>query len=249
VKNLTKILGLVIIITLLPVSIWADSKISALPTKASPTTGDYTVIYNAADPTQSYKVGLGTIPAMAGVSSTAAGLTYAPGTGVISMTANYAIPHYVIFTTGGTTNRTVTFPDQNCAPLYLGGALSTPASGTLTNCTGGTQSLRIPHTFALLDAVDARTFPGIFISLPTGQTAKLASCSYKISGGTSVGAKLTKNGSDATGFTGISVTPTAASTTPTAVTLADGDFIALVTSSPTGSPLNLSFSIFVEYTK
>lgn len=110
-------------------------------------------------------------------------------------------------------------------------------------------SLRVPHTFTLMDAVDARTFPGFFISLPTGQTARLVSCRYVISGGTSVAAKLTRNGADVTGFTGISVTSTAASTTPTPVMLSDNDYITLVTDSPSGSPVNLSLSVMVEYMK
>src|SRR3990167_4434577 len=37
---------------------------------------------------------------------------------------------------GPTVARTYTFPDQDAAPLYDGGALGTPSSGTLTNATG-----------------------------------------------------------------------------------------------------------------
>jgi hypothetical protein len=101
----------------------------------------------------------------------------------------------------------------------------------------------------MLDAVDGRTFPGFTVSLPVGQTAKLVKCTYRLGSGTSIGAKLTINGSDATGFTGLTVATNPASVVPADVILADGDYIALVTDTPTGTPKDLSFTIFVEYTK
>jgi hypothetical protein len=128
------------------------------------------------------------------------------------------------------------------------GAVSAAAAGTDYVAPGGT-TIRIPHSWTMLDAVDGRTFPGFTVSLPAGQTAKLVKCAYRLGSGTSVGAKLTKNGSDITGFTGISVTTTPASTEPVDVDLADGDYIALVTDIPTGTPIDLSFTLFVEYTK
>ncbi len=88
----------------------------------------------------------------------------------------------------------------------------------------------------------------MFIGLASGETAKLAACKYIVNSGTSVTAKLQINGSDATGFTAISVTTTAASTDPTDIVLSGGDKLALIVTAVSGSPKNLTFTIFVEYT-
>lgn len=128
------------------------------------------------------------------------------------------------------------------------GTVSAAVAGTDYVAPGGT-TIRLPHAWTMLDGVDARTFPGFRVSLPSGQSAKLVACKYQISSGTSVAAQINVNGSAATGFTGISVTTTPGTTDPADVTLADDDLIELVTSSPTGTPLNLSFTVFIEYTK
>jgi hypothetical protein len=86
-----------------------------------------------------------------------------------------------------------------------------------------------------------------FIHVATGRTVKLVAARYVIHSGTSVTAKLQRNGADITGFTALSVTTTAATTTPTAVTLADGDMIALVVTAVNTSPQNMSVSIFLEH--
>jgi hypothetical protein len=87
----------------------------------------------------------------------------------------------------------------------------------------------------------------MFISIPDGQIAKLAACRYVINSGTSVTIKLQKNGSDITGFTSISVTTTANTTNPSDIDLASGDKIVPIVTEVSGSPKNLSFTIFVEY--
>jgi hypothetical protein len=86
----------------------------------------------------------------------------------------------------------------------------------------------------------------IFVSVASGQTFKLAACRYRINSGTSATVKLQRNGSDITGFTGISVTTTAATTDPADVTLGDGDMIQLVVTAIAGSPQNMSFSLVFE---
>jgi hypothetical protein len=125
------------------------------------------------------------------------------------------------------------------------------SSGALSQASAKT--IRIPHTWTISGAIavpsgDTDFINPMFVSLPSGQTANLAGCKYLINSGTSVTAKLQKNGTDATGFTGISVTTTAATTFPTAVTLADGDKLALVVTAVSGSPFNLAFTIFLDVT-
>lgn len=88
----------------------------------------------------------------------------------------------------------------------------------------------------------------IFVSVASGQTLKLVACRYRINNGTSATVKLQCNGSDVTGFTGISVTTTTSATDPADFTLADGDMLQLVVTGISGSPQNLSFSAVFEVT-
>lgn len=90
--------------------------------------------------------------------------------------------------------------------------------------------------------------PPMFITVPSGVTVKISKVRYKIRAGTSVTFKLQNNGVDITGFTGISATTTAASTTPTAVAVADDDVIALIVTAVSGAPDNLSVKLVLDYT-
>jgi len=113
---------------------------------------------------------------------------------------------------------------------------------------------RIGHTYGVISRIKVPSgqkdfIIPFFVSLASGQTAKLVKARHIINDGTSVTCKLQKNGSDITGFTGISVTTTAADTDPSDVTLADDDKLALVVTAVSGTPRNMSFTIFIEYTQ
>lgn len=132
----------------------------------------------------------------------------------------------------------------------------TPTTHATSHAAGGSdpvlKTIRIPHTFTVTGTVavpsgDTDFITPFFVPVITGDTVKLVGCRYRINSGTSVTAKLQVNGSDATGFTGISVTTTSASTTPTAITLANNDIIALVVTAVSGTPKNMSFSVFLEH--
>lgn len=115
-----------------------------------------------------------------------------------------------------------------------------------------TKTFRTVHTWTIPGAIavpvgDVSFIPPFFISLASGQTASLVKVRYSINSGTSVTAKLQKNGTDITGFTGISVTTTNASTTPTAVSVAEDDKIALVVTAVSGTPKNMSFTAVLEH--
>jgi len=116
-----------------------------------------------------------------------------------------------------------------------------------------TVALNIPHTWAVAGEVKVPSggldvIPGFFVpSLAPGQTAKLVEARHKIGSGTSATVKLQRNGVDITGFTGISVTPTAALTNPADVTLAAGDYIQPVVTGVSGNPTNLSLTVALEY--
>ena len=115
-----------------------------------------------------------------------------------------------------------------------------------------THTMRLPHTWAISGEIavpsgDVDYILPFFVSLASGQTAKLVKARHRINSGTSVTCKLQKNGGDITGFTGISVTTTTTNTDPADVTLADDDMLALVVTGVAGTPKNMSFTVFVEY--
>lgn len=113
--------------------------------------------------------------------------------------------------------------------------------------------LEIPHTFTITNEVkvasgDLYVILPFAVSKPDGQTIKIKKCIHKILSGTSAAVKLQKNGSDITGLTGISVTQTKTTTTPASdILLANGDEIALVVTTVTGTPKNLYFTLSLEY--
>lgn len=132
-------------------------------------------------------------------------------------------------------------------------------NASVTNVDGDTvdidvgKTIRLGHTWAISGEIkvpsgDDDFIIPFFVSLPSGQTAKIAKCRYKINSGTSVTCKLQKNDVDVTGFTGMSITTTAATTDASDVTLADDDKVALVVTGVSGSPTNMTFTLFIDYT-
>lgn len=117
----------------------------------------------------------------------------------------------------------------------------------------------IPHTFTIAGLIavpsgDTDYIPPFFVPVPAGRTAKIIAARHRINSGTSVTCKLQRAPgaggafADIAGFTGISVTTAAASTDPTDVALTDNDVIALVVTAIAGTPRNMSFTVYVEYT-
>lgn len=130
--------------------------------------------------------------------------------------------------------------------------LPTGTTGTTVALGNHNHLIEQPHTWAVgadvkVPSGDTDYIPGFFVSKPATQTVKLTRCRAKINSGTSVTCKIQINGVDATGFTGISVTTTAATTDPADVTLADGDYVTLVVTAVSGSPKNMSFSAMLSY--
>lgn len=113
--------------------------------------------------------------------------------------------------------------------------------------------LNAPHTWAVAGEVkvpvgDADVIPGFFVpTLAPGQTVKLVEARHVIGSGTSATVKLRRNGVDIAGFTGMSVTPTAALTNPADIALAAGDYIQPVVTAVSGTPKNLTLTIALEY--
>jgi hypothetical protein len=88
-----------------------------------------------------------------------------------------------------------------------------------------------------------------FVSLAAGQTAKLVKVRYQLQSGTSATVDVEINGSGATGFTGISVTTTPAETDPADVVLSNNDELSIVVTGVSGTPQNMTFTLFLEHTQ
>lgn len=126
-----------------------------------------------------------------------------------------------------------------------GGNLTADRTLTVTK-----QSHQTVHTWTVsgevkVPAGDTDFICPFFVPVLAGTTVTLKRARYVINSGTSVTAKLQKGGVDVTGYTGISVTTTAATTTQDAA-LADTDKLALVVTAVSGTPKNMSFSLFFE---
>jgi hypothetical protein len=108
-------------------------------------------------------------------------------------------------------------------------------------------SIRTSHIYAIEGEITTNTFPIYFVSLASGEEQKLVKARYAIKEGTKVICELQRNGSGATGFTGLEAKTTAAEVTPTGIKLSENDELALVTSSPEGTPKKLSFAFVIEH--
>jgi hypothetical protein len=114
------------------------------------------------------------------------------------------------------------------------------------------KKIQLPYTWAVggpiaVAASDTDFIPPFFVPVLTGTTVVLARAKHRINSGTSATVSLQKNGTDITGWTGISVTTTSTLTDAADASFADGDTLALVVTAVSGTPKNLSFSVFLEY--
>lgn len=121
-----------------------------------------------------------------------------------------------------------------------------------TGATGTTGPIRTSHTFAVGGTIAVPSgatdfIPPMYVSLGAIETAKIVKVLYSIQSGTSATCKVQKAGVDVTGLTGLAVTTTPGSTTPTAATVAEGDSIAVVVTAVSGAPTNLSFTVILEH--
>jgi hypothetical protein len=87
-----------------------------------------------------------------------------------------------------------------------------------------------------------------FVGVGANETVVLDKVRYVINSGTSVTFDIKINGSNATGFTSLSATTTAATTDPSDVSLSDLDKIAPVVSAVSGTPKNLTITAFLKHT-
>lgn len=109
------------------------------------------------------------------------------------------------------------------------------------------------HTWAIAGAIavpvgDTDFINPMFAGVGVNETVVLDKVRYVINSGTSVTFKLQKNGVDATGFTALSCTTIAATTDPADVSVADLDKLAPVVTAVSGTPKNMTISIYLKHT-
>lgn len=119
----------------------------------------------------------------------------------------------------------------------------------------GPLTITLPYTWAVpglvsLASGDTDYICPMFVSAPSGDkwTCKIVKVRARINSGTSVTMKMQAAGADVTGFTGISVTTTTGNTTPTGVSLSDGDALVPVVTATSGSPKNMTVTAYLTYT-
>lgn len=112
--------------------------------------------------------------------------------------------------------------------------------------------ITLPYTFVVSGDIavasgDLDFINPFFVPSSAGYTVKIKSCRHKINSGTSATVKLQTDGADLTGFTGIVVTTTATTTNPSDLFLASDTRLALVVTAVSGTPKNLSFTVYLEF--
>ena len=119
--------------------------------------------------------------------------------------------------------------------------------------TQGIKVYRVGHSYLISGSIaipsgETDFIVPFFVSLATGQTATLVKARHSINAGTSVTINLQRNGSTITGYSGVTVNTTPSNTTASQA-ISDDDEIALVVTGVSGSPFNLNFTIFIEYSQ
>lgn len=135
---------------------------------------------------------------------------------------------------------------------------TTVDAGSVIGPTGPTgpaasKTFRIPHTFTIPGIVsvpsgDTDYVPGMFVDLPAGQTATISLARARINSGTSATVQLKRNGTGICTATAVTTTSADIAMTSAPVALADNDYLQIVVSIISGTPKNLSFTAFIDYT-
>ena len=97
-------------------------------------------------------------------------------------------------------------------------------------------------------AVDVDYIAPAYISLPAGATAVITGVRARINSGTNATMHVTLNGATIGAIGSVVVTPSGVSVSGLSIALADGDLIAPVVDSTSGSPQNLTFQITYRVT-
>lgn len=118
--------------------------------------------------------------------------------------------------------------------------------------TINTQPYRVGHTYSVPGEIkvpvgDADHLPPFYVPVAAGKPVDLIAVRHKIRAGTSVTFKITKNGVDVTGFTGLVADTTGVHSDPADVALADGDLLQVVVTAVSGTPRDFTATLVLEH--
>lgn len=106
-----------------------------------------------------------------------------------------------------------------------------------------------PRAYIVDGAVGVKAWEPFWVEKASSDVqVQLVRARYKIASGTSATCTIKRNGSNATGFTGLSAAPTMAVTEPTAITVAEGDELLPEVTAVSGSPVGLTFQFVLLHT-
>ncbi len=108
---------------------------------------------------------------------------------------------------------------------------------------------RFPHTYSVPgDILTTDVLPPFFVPVPASQSVVLRAVRHRLQTGGSVTVMLQRNGQAIADFSSIIVTTTPALTTSlSGVVLTDGDMIQPVVTAVSGTPRDMSLSIYLDY--
>jgi len=111
---------------------------------------------------------------------------------------------------------------------------------------GTVNPYQIGQTWGIGGALSASMIiPQIFVPKRSNQSVTVVGARAMILSGTSIGIQLQRNG---TNLGSVMTVTTTASLQTLSQTLTDGDRLGLVTSAPSGSPSDLSYTVLLEHT-
>ena len=120
------------------------------------------------------------------------------------------------------------------------------AASTVPGPAGTVNPYQIGQTWGVGGALTASMIlPSIFVPKRSNQSITIVGARAVINSGTSIGIQLQRNG---TNVGSVMTVTTTASLATLSQALADGDRLSLVTSSPSGSPSDLSYTVLLEHT-
>jgi hypothetical protein len=98
-------------------------------------------------------------------------------------------------------------------------------------------------------ALDVDYIVPAYLGIPSGYTAAITTVRARINSGTNVNLKITQNGSTLAGLGSLVVVPAGVTVTGLSLAVSDGDLIAPVVNSTSGSPQNMTVMVGYKTTK
>lgn len=139
----------------------------------------------------------------------------------------------------------------NAETITIGSGLSL-SGGVLASTATAFTGVTIPHTFTIggdiaVASGDTNFICPFYIPVPTGKEVIFLGARHSINSGTSVNISIRKNLTPFASYSSVNVTTTPTTTAPATGTVANDDRIDILVNSVSGSPKNLSVTLYFRY--